>query len=226
MRVLFFASLRDVMGAGEQQLDPSPGMTVGGLLDLLEAQQPFLRPARGKYRVAVDLQMADEEFVLDGATEVALIPPVSGGSGPWVRLTHEPIVPQEVSDAVRHPECGATVLFLGTTRDLFEGKPVTRLDYTAYETMALQGMSRLASEVESRVAPGRVALWHRLGPVAVAEVSVALAVSSPHRGAAFREAAWLMDELKREVPVWKQEVGPDGSVWVEGNQRVKVSETT
>lgn len=220
VKVLYFASLSDLMGAGEENVEVGPDWTVGRLLAFLEERQPRLAAFRGAYRVAVDLEMAEEDHSLAGAREVALIPPVSGGASPWVRLDAHPIVVDEVLSAVRRPDCGGVVLFLGTVRDTFGEQPVECLQYSAYEAMARPVMERLVAAAEARLVPGSVALWHRLGEVKAGEISIAIAASSKHRADAFEVARWLIDSFKTEVPLWKQEIGPDGAAWVEGDARV------
>ena len=220
-RLLYFASLQDLMGCREESLDLPPDWTVSDLLDHLEGRKPDLKSMRGRYRVAVDLELASESRTLSGAGEVALIPPVSGGRGPWVRLGPEPIVVEEVLEVVRRPDCGAVLLFLGTVRDSHQGQVVDKIDYSAYEAMAEAELRRLAGEALERLHPGAVAVWHRLGGVGAGEASVAVAVASPHRREAFEQGQWLIDSLKAQVPVWKKEIGPDGSVWIEGDARVQ-----
>lgn len=222
-RLLYFASLQDLMGCREESLEIPAEWSVGDLLDHLEGRRPELQRMRGRYRIAVDLEMAQESRSLAGVAEVALIPPVSGGRGPWVRLGQEPIEVDEVLEAVRRPDCGAVLLFLGTVRDSFQGQTVERIDYSAYQAMARAELQRLAEQALACLEVGAVAVWHRLGPVCAGEASVAVAVASPHRGQAFEQGQWLIDALKAEVPVWKKEVGPDGAVWIEGDARVSAS---
>ncbi len=222
MKVLFFASLQELMGP-ERQLEVPPGSSVGDLLDRLEQQEPRLAAMRRYFRVALDLQLApSEQASLDGVSEVALIPPVSGGAGPYVRLGPEPIDVNEVLESVRRPDCGAVVLFLGTVRDCFQGHPVAHIDYQSYPAMALKEMGELAQQAEQRLENGEVAVWHRDGRVAAGDISVAVAVSSRHRKQAFEVGQWLIDTLKARVPLWKKEVGPDGATWIEGDCRVPV----
>ncbi|MBT9587421.1 molybdenum cofactor biosynthesis protein MoaE [bacterium] len=222
-RLLYFASLQDLMGCREESLEIPADWSVSDLLDHLEGRRPELQRMRGRYRIAVDLEMSPESRSLAGVAEVALIPPVSGGRGPWVRLGQDPIVVDEVLEAVRRPDCGAILLFLGTVRDSFQGQTVERIDYSAYQAMAQAELHRLAEQALASLEIGAVAVWHRLGPVAAGEASVAVAVASPHRRQAFEQGQWLIDALKAEVPVWKKEVGPDGSVWIEGDARVSAS---
>jgi len=116
------------------------------------------------------------------------------------------------------PGCGAVNLFLGTTRDHHEGRRVVRLEYEAYERMALESLEALERETTSRFAVEHCAIVHRLGEVPVTEASVAVVVSAPHRAAAFDAARWAMDELKRRVPIWKKEHYADGDpAWVPGH---------
>lgn len=221
-RLLYFASLAETMGCREQTLEVDPTWTVGRLLDELERRAPALKAMRGRYRVAVEQKMvSSEEFLLGRADEIALIPPVSGGQGAWVRLDHQPIVNEVVLEAVRRPDCGAVLLFLGCVRDSFQGEVVERIDYSAYESMALAELKGLAEESLARLGqPSAVAVWHRLGVVAAGEASVAVAVATPHRRAAYEEGQWLIDSLKARVPIWKKEIGPDGAVWIEGDARI------
>ncbi|MBX3165925.1 MAG: molybdenum cofactor biosynthesis protein MoaE [Candidatus Eremiobacteraeota bacterium] len=220
--MLYFASLSETMGCREESLELDPSWTVNRLLNSLEARVPALQAMRGRYRVAVDQKMvASEEFILGGAAEIALIPPVSGGGGPWVRLDYEPILSDLVLEAVRRPDCGAVLLFLGCVRDSFQDQLVERIDYSAYESMALAELKGLAEESLARLGePSAVAVWHRLGPVAAGQASVAVAVATPHRRAAYAEGQWLIDALKARVPIWKKEIGPDGAVWIEGDARL------
>lgn len=210
------------MGCREQALEIDPAWTVAELLDDLETRVPALKAMRGRYRVAVEQKMVNSEAVLlGGAQEIALIPPVSGGRGAWVRLDHEPIVSDLVLEAVRRPDCGAVLLFLGCVRNSFQSEVVERIDYSAYESMALAELKGLAEESLARLGePSAVAVWHRLGVVAAGEASVAVAVATPHRRAAYEEGQWLIDALKARVPIWKKEIGPDGAVWIEGDARV------
>jgi molybdopterin synthase catalytic subunit len=202
-------------------LDPPDHWTVADLLDHLESRVPLLKPLRGRYQVAVDLEMGEESTPLQGVREVALIPPVSGGSEIWTRLGPEPIDTQVLLGAVKRSDCGAVVLFLGRVRDSHQGQSVSRIDYSAYEALAEKQLLALAQRGRDRLSLGTVALWHRLGPVAAGEDSVAIAVATPHRQQAFEVGQWLIDTLKQEVALWKKEIGPDGAVWMEGDCRLK-----
>lgn len=136
-------------------------------------------------------------------------------------LTPSPIDVAPLLAAAARAECGAVNLFLGTTRDHHGGRAVARLEYEAHEGMALASLRTLEDEARARFELAHVAIVHRLGVVPVAEASVAVVVSTPHRGPAFEASRWIMDELKRRVPIWKKEHFADGGAeWVEGQPLV------
>ena len=132
-----------------------------------------------------------------------------------VTLVHEPIDTARLLAAVADAAAGANVLFLGTTRGVTEGVVTRSLDYEAHEPMALEQLARLRDEAVARHGLSACAIVHRLGSVPVGEASVAIAASAPHRRAAFAAAEWLMEEIKRDVPIWKREEADDGAkTWV------------
>jgi molybdopterin synthase catalytic subunit len=132
-----------------------------------------------------------------------------------ILLTHEPIDTAEIVGRAGHPEAGAVVLFLGTTRELTDGRQTVALEYEAYEEMAGRRLSELEAEARQRWPVIECIVVHRLGHVPVGEASVAIAVSTPHRGDAFAAGQWLIDSLKRDVPIWKREEWADGTTeWV------------
>lgn len=127
-----------------------------------------------------------------------------------IRLTRESIDYHALTEAVRSPRCGAVCLFLGTVRDLTGDQVTEFLDYDAYPPMAEKKLAEIEAEVRTRWPVGDVALVHRLGRLAVGEVSVAVAVSCPHRAQAFDAGRFAIDALKELVPIWKKENAPDG----------------
>jgi molybdopterin synthase catalytic subunit len=132
-----------------------------------------------------------------------------------VRLTDEPIDYAALTEAVRLPRCGGVVLFLGTVRDLTGTEGTETLEYEAYAAMAERKLAEIEREVRERWPVGEMAVVHRLGRLAVSEVSVAVAVSCPHRAEAFEACRYTIDRLKQTVPIWKKENRPDGSSdWV------------
>jgi molybdopterin synthase catalytic subunit len=137
-----------------------------------------------------------------------------------VRLTRDAIDYHALTEAVRDPHCGAVALFLGTVRDLTGDQHTAFLDYEAYEPMAEKKLAEIEAEVRRRWAVGNVALVHRLGRLDVGAVSVAVAVSCPHRAEAFDACRFAIDTLKELVPIWKKENAPDGTgEWVHQSER-------
>jgi len=131
-------------------------------------------------------------------------------------LVREPLVPAQIEERVQHPACGATVCFTGSTREENRGKRVVRLEYEAFEKMTGPEMQRIFERcrAEQQGARLRMLVAHRVGVVEVGEPSVVIAVASPHRAQAFAAARFLIDELKRTLPVWKKEIYADGEHWI------------
>ncbi len=133
-------------------------------------------------------------------------------------ITHQPIDVIKVLEAVSGPESGAVLLFLGVVRDQAGGRPVSGMRYEAYEPMARSQLSRIVEQAEVRFDVSAVAAAHRLGELELEEASLAIAVSSPHRPAAYEASRWVLEEIKLRLPVWKHEHYTDGSsTWVPGN---------
>lgn len=145
---------------------------------------------------------------------------------PLASLVREPIDPLDMIGAVANPANGAVLLFLGAVRQVNDGRAVTGIDYAAYEAMALRELEAIVAESVARFDTRDVAVRHRLGELAVEEVSVAIAVGHPHRDAAYALSRWVIEELKRRVPIWKREHYADGTrEWVDptGRPAVEVS---
>ena len=132
-----------------------------------------------------------------------------------IRLTHDAIDYHALTEQVRRPVCGAVVTFLGTVRDLTDGRETVALDYEAYPGMAEKKLAEIERETRERWPVGEMALVHRLGRLEIGEVSVAVAVSCPHRADAFAACRHAIDRLKELVPIWKKENWADGTTeWV------------
>ena len=228
VRVLCFASAREALGQGELELDLGDGATVGAALAVLAERAPSL--AELPLAFAVNQDYADPATVLTDGDELALIPPISGGdhvpgeggtgSAPapfgWV-LQNESLDPRPLEDAVRADSDGALVTFHGVTRNHNEGDAVLSLRYEAYGPMVGKVLEQLFAEAAERFELSRARIAHRLGEVPVGEASVIVVVASAHRGPAFDGARFLMDELKKRAPIFKQELladGTGGSRWV------------
>lgn len=231
IRLLAFASAGDALGASEMDLEMPDGSRVADLRQRLERDHPRLAPLWPRLAIAVDGRVVPPEAPLTDGAEVALLPPVSGGTSgspsggntdeplraePVAELVDDPIDLDRVLATVSGPSCGAVVFFLGTVRDHHAGRSVGKLTYSAYRSMALDGLRRIVSDLEAS-APGlRAAIVHRLGDVPVGEASVAIAVASPHRAAAYEASRTALERLKTEIPIWKREHYTEGPpVWRE-----------
>jgi molybdopterin synthase catalytic subunit/molybdopterin converting factor small subunit len=221
IRLLAFASAGDALGAGELDLEMPEGSRVRDLRERLDAEHPQLRALWPRLAVAVDGRVVTPDEPLSPGAEVALLPPVSGGSGDSSSglrsgLTDDPIDTGAVVAAVSGPERGAVLVFVGTVRDSHGGRSVEKLTYSAYHRMALESLERIAADLEASSPGLRAAIVHRLGEVPVGEASVVIAVASPHRAAAYEASRTALERLKAEVPIWKREHYAEGSaVWRE-----------
>lgn len=203
IRLLAFASAGDALGAGEMELELPEGSRVSDLRSRLDGEHPRLVSLWPRLAVAVDGRVVSaEEPLVDGA-EVALLPPVSGGSE--TRLVDGPIETERVIASVSGPSRGAVVVFLGMVRDHHAGRMVEKLTYSAYRAMAEEGLARIVADLEAAAPDLRVAIVHRLGEVPVGEGSVVIAVASPHRAAAYEASRTALERLKAEIPIWKRE---------------------
>jgi MoaE-MoaD fusion protein len=238
VRVRLFAMQRELAGTREHALDLADGATVGDAWDGLVAAFPALAPGRESVRFARNGAYADAATTLAEGDEVAMIPPVSGGSAGTdvesariLELRPNPFdtaILAELTDRLATPEDGAAVGFLGRTRvtpgtpapgqevaaKLHAGRSVESLDYEAHESMALAVLGEIADEIASRFGVDRLAIVHRTGEVPLGEASVAVVAVSPHRDAAFDAARYAIDETKSRAPIWKAERFVDGHVWV------------
>jgi MoaE-MoaD fusion protein len=179
------------------------------------SQSPRLKESLAALAVAVNQEYAGPETVLKSNDEVALLPPVSGGSGK-AAIVRDPIDTQGVLEGIKRGEDGAAVVFEGVVRNQTRGRRTLYLDYEAYEEMALRQMEGLAERALKQFQIRDVALVHRLGRLEIGETSVLIVVASAHRATAFEACRWLIDTLKRTVPIWKKEYFEDGAVWADG----------
>jgi molybdopterin synthase catalytic subunit/molybdopterin converting factor small subunit len=209
-----FASYREAIGAARLAVEVAPGATAREVWDLLRGRYPALDRLPAPVAFAVNDAYVPGETALSERDELVLIPPVSGGAEVHARLADGPIDLGDVVERVRHPQAGAIVLFLGTVRDNRRGARVHHLEYEAYEAMARREMDRVAAEACARWPVLRIALVHRLGVLAVGDISVAIAVSAAHRRDAFEAGRYAIDALKQTVPIWKKEVWEGGEAWV------------
>jgi molybdopterin synthase catalytic subunit len=242
VQVLCFGVLKDWLAAPAGPVELPDGATVASLLEHLSASQIGLQREAWVQGIAVSVnaEYANRDQVLREGDEVGILPPVSGGSsvpstgpdrdkasveiggralpfpGQATPLTREPIDAEKLVATAKQGEDGAVVVFDGIVRNNTRGRQTLHLDYEAYEEMAAKQMEELATEARTRFGVRQVTVIHRLGRLMVGETSVLIVVASAHRGQAFDACRWLIDTLKKTVPIWKKETFADGVVWAAG----------
>ncbi|MEP6568554.1 MAG: molybdenum cofactor biosynthesis protein MoaE [Acidobacteriota bacterium] len=236
VRVLFFGAARDAVGQGEVDfvLHGTPN-AASAFAEVLE-KFPDLNRFGRSLLFAVNQEYAQPDAPVHAGDELAVFPPVSGGSSgtagvppatsldnsktgqnqDFFELTIDPIDVSSVARRVVLAECGATVTLDGYAREWTRGRRTLHLIYEAYAPMAQRELERLGREAHERFEIAHIAIVHRIGKLEIGETSVVIAVSAPHRRAAFAACEWAIQELKRTVPIWKKEFFDDGEVWVEG----------
>lgn len=223
VRVLFFGLLTDVVSRREEEVDLQEGARISDLIGHYTAAFPKLGPLLSSIAVSVNREYAPTSTILRDRDEVALLPPVSGGTESVatetarVEIVRKKIDTQPIADALKHASDGACAIFEGIVRDNTRGRRTLYLDYEAYEEMALKQMKELREQALEKFAVRDVALIHRLGRLEIGETSVLIVVASAHRAAAFEACRWLIDTLKKTVPIWKKEYFEDGAVWADGD---------
>ena len=227
VQVLLFGVLKDLLSGRSQTLELPAGATVETLVGHYCRLAPEIDDLSSKIAIAVNGSYAARALVLAEGDEVALLPPVSGGdvSNPasavspaasHVALVRQPIDAAPILAALKRGEDGAVAVFEGMVRNNTRGRRTLWLDYEAYEEMALRLMENLAREAVETRGVRSVALVHRLGRLEVGETSVFIAVAAAHRAPAFEACRWLIDTLKKTIPIWKKEHFQDGAIWADG----------
>lgn len=221
VHVLFFGMLKEVAGRASDTIDLAEGASVADVLKHYESEIPRLKESLSSLAVAVNQQYAGPDTKLNPGDEIALLPPVSGGTperlgGQRATIVREVIDTQRVVGALKRGEDGAALFFEGVVRNQTRGRKTLHLEYEAYEEMALAQLEKLAAEALEKFQVRDVAIVHRLGRLEIGETSVLIAVASAHRAAAFEACRWLIDTLKRTVPIWKKEFFEDGAIWADG----------
>ncbi len=213
----YFALWREQLGCEVEIREVAPGTTVNTLIDAVVVNQPQLAALRPATMFMVNQEYAPLSQPLHDGDEVAVIPPVSGGSPTGVRLckvVDTPLDVREVIQAVSNSASGAVVSFTGTVRDHSLGKEVVALDYEAYPAAAEKMMRQVADEIAERWGIQHFAIIHRVGHLVVGEASVVIAVASAHRHEAFAACEYVIVRLKEIVPIWKKEAYTDGATWI------------
>jgi MoaE-MoaD fusion protein len=213
VKVLYFAVVRERVRRADEVVDLPDGATAAALLDELARRHASLARIHEIAKVAVNEEFAPLERTLREGDVVALIPPVAGGSGAF-RVSDEPLNLDEVVRAVTTEAQGGVVTFTGVVRRESRGKRILRLEYEAYRPMAERKMAEIGAGLAAEFPGTRVAMVHRVGTLQVGELAVVIAVSAPHRAAAFEACRAAIDRLKETVPIWKKEIAEDGEEWI------------
>jgi len=228
IKVLFFGPVREIVGLREDTIEMPDGARLQSVLENYGNRYPKLREIAPSVVLALNQQFAPPTSTMLDGDEVALMPPVSGGSGTYTHeivfptaghffaLTRDPIDGGAVARRILRGEDGAFVNFEGVTRNNSKGRATQYLEYECYEPMAVKVMAEIGGEIAHQFQIGRIAMVHRLGRLQIGETSVSIVVTAPHRKPAFDAALEGINRLKRMVPIWKKEFFVDGEVWVDG----------
>ena len=223
IQVLCFGRLRELL-APEIAVELSFPATAGDLWRSLRQQYPALAPYEGAVAIAVNQSFASPSTALGPGDQVALLPPVSGGlGGPGLplasahaRLQRGPIDSAALLARIKAAEDGAACLFDGIVRNHTRNRRTLYLEYDSYPAMALAEMERLALQALALFPVRDVHIVHRVGRLEIGDSSVVIVVASAHRAAAFDACRWIIDALKKTVPIWKKEFFADGATWADG----------
>ncbi|MFZ0704079.1 MAG: molybdenum cofactor biosynthesis protein MoaE [Candidatus Korobacteraceae bacterium] len=224
--VVYFGILREMAGHEREAVDLADGARLGELYADLQERIPGLSKFANSLALSINYEYSGLDAPLHDGDEVALLPPVSGGAGDaseaaenpalHTRLVREPINYERIVSELKAPEDGAVVVFDGIVRNHSRGRRTLYLEYSAYEPMAAAELEKLAQAALANYPIRDLRIVHRLGTLQIGESSVLIVVSSAHRAAAFDAARWIIDTLKKTVPIWKKEYFEDGAVWADG----------
>lgn len=223
IRVLLFGQLKDIVGRQTDSLEFEAGAKLSAVMSYYAERFPRFQSMAGSIACSLNQEYANGAAMLHEGDEVGLLPPVSGGKSGLGELQSQrcaivraPISTQQIADSIKAGEDGATVVFEGIVRNNSRGRRTLYLDYEAYESMALNELRRLTQVALERFRVRDVRIVHRLGRLQIGETSVLIVVAAAHRAAAFEACRWLIDTLKKTVPIWKKEYFEDGAVWADG----------
>lgn len=213
--ILYFAQLRERRGASSDVLELPTDGDVAMALATIAKRHPDVAPHLPRIQVAVNQVVVAATTPLSDGDELALLPPVSGGSAVRIAVGEGPLDVTRVIEAVVGTERGGLVTFTGMVRRQGRIPDVVRLEYEAYRAMAEKVLTEIADEVEREIEGARVAMHHRVGALTVGEAAVVVAAAAPHRAEAFAACRASIDRLKARAPIWKKEIGESGAVWIE-----------
>lgn len=218
LTIQIFAGLADKMGGNTVTVNTGKDrITAAELKQHLAREYPHAASSISLSFLARNHAYAQPDDEIQEKDELALIPPVSGGSpaepeqipggGEWFELTRLPLMPEHTAAKTAHPNCGANLTFTGTVREMTGDLHTEALEYEAYAPMALATLRQIGAEVAARWPGARCAITHRLGLVEAGEASVVISVSAPHRDVCYEASRYAIERLKQIVPIWKKEAG-------------------
>ena len=226
--------VKDIVSASEAALDLPDGTHLGQVFDVYASRFPALNGFRSSIILARNQEFAPVSSLLADGDEIAFLPPVSGGSGPWTKqitiepaghffgITREPIDTAALGRQILQGIDGALCTFEGVVRNNTKGRETRYLEYECYEEMAIKLMAQIGQEIADAHAISRIAMAHRLGRMEIGEASVVIVATAPHRRPSFDATLEGINRLKKTVPIWKKEFFADGEVWVDGEWDDKV----
>ncbi|ASS74995.1 molybdopterin converting factor [Tumebacillus algifaecis] len=223
LTVQLFAGVAEALGSRVWEGELPDGARVADLFAELIRQHPAAGPVLRISFASVNQQFSPPDTELSEADEIAILPPVSGGQDASkteqrFEITERPISVDAVLAKVRNPLCGAINLFVGTVRELTQGKRTVHLEYEAYAPMAVKMMEQIDREIAERWPGTLVAMSHRIGKLEIEDAAVVIAVATPHRAASYEAGRYAIERLKEIVPIWKKEIWEDGTEWI-GHQQ-------
>jgi molybdopterin synthase catalytic subunit len=229
VKVVYFGMLREIAGREKETVELSEPARLVELYSNLQQRIPRLAGFSRSIALSINHEYATSDAPLHDGDEIALLPPVSGGvsappsapgvseaATPHTRIVRDNIDASVIVRAIKRPEDGAVAVFDGIVRNNSRGRRTLYLEYSAYEAMALREMEKLAESALANYSIRDVRIVHRLGRLEIGETSVLIVVASAHRAAAFDACRWIIDTLKKTVPIWKKEFFEDGAVWADG----------
>lgn len=234
VEVLFFGQLKDIIGLTHDELEVEEGASLETVFRHYASQFPKLDAMASSIAMARNQRFADPLEALHDGDEVALMPPVSGGSqwlasgggeGVFAAVTASPIDSRRLVERAQTDGDGAVLVFEGVVRDNSGGRQTLHLDYECYVPLALRQLEEIGRGIRARFGIRAIALVHRIGRLQIREASVSIVVAAAHRRPAYQASLAAIDEVKCKVPVWKKEYFADGEVWVEGQWDESVPRT-
>lgn len=229
VKIVYFGVLRDLAGREHETVDVDNGAKLGDLYSSLQNRIRGLEKFSGSIAMSINYEYARPDAPLNDGDEVALLPPVSGGAdfresdrtatkgtAARTQIVHGPIDAHALVGSIRRSEDGAVVIFDGIVRNHSRGRRTLYLEYSAYEAMAAAELEKLAHAALATYSIRDVRIVHRVGRLEIGETSVLIVVASEHRAPAFHAARWIIDTLKKTVPIWKKEFFEGGAVWADG----------